>query len=472
MGALWPVPIIAVLLLGGLIGWVLVLRQLLTLRSGQERLTYLAYRDALTGLENRARLIERLEGLLSVDQPSSRSALLYLDMDGFKPVNDSFGHGAGDAVLVEATSRLLEAAGPGLIVTRLGGDEFAIIVADIDSPQSAVAAAERLLETLARPYSIAGTDVVITASIGIALTMPGLTPEELVRNSDLAMYAAKARGRDTWAWYDPPMRAGIADTFGMEAELRRALNEVTSELEVAYQPFLDLQTDTLVAGEALARWSSGSAGVVGPSEFVPVAERTGLILELGRQVLTLACAAAVEWNDGGGPVSVWVNLSRAQVISPGFADQVAEVLASAGLDPALLVLEVTESAWNDIDSLIVPMTALRTLGVGLAIDDFGAGVSSLSCLWRVPVTAVKIDQSLIEGIGRVSSHESITEAIVRLGRDLGMTVAAEGIETAEQLDFLRGVGCQLAQGYFVAEPMPAGEVATLLRASAPWPTAQ
>jgi diguanylate cyclase (GGDEF)-like protein len=414
-------------------------------------------------------------------------SVLVLDLDGFKRVNDSLGHPAGDALLVQVAERLLSATRGSDTVARLGGDEFAVLIENARQPHDAVSVAERVLQALRTPFVLAGPDgaggaeAVVGTSVGIAQGAPhGARPagdaaaavDALLRDADLAMYRAKASGKGRYTFFEPSMHAEAVSRLGLEADLRSAL--ARGEFRLVYQPIVALADARVEGVEALVRWEHPLRGTVSPGEFIPLAEETGIIVPLGRWVVQEACRQARAWADAGvgEGLTVTVNVSGRQVYDPGFVDDVRHALAAAGVDPRRLVLELTESVMIDRPELALErFTALKALGLRLAIDDFGTGYSALSYLQRFPIDVLKIDRSFVDGLRKGGAQGSLARTIVALGQALSLRTVAEGIEDAEQRAALREVGCPLGQGFLFARPMDPDAMAGLLGAdSAPGPT--
>ena len=423
-------------------------------RRSVERLQHEALHDALTGLPNRTLFLDRLEQALRRARrrgPDSGAAVLFLDLDRFKVVNDSLGHHAGDELLQSVALRLDAALRPGDTVARMGGDEFTVLLEDVSDPREASIVAERVLATLADPFRIAGRELHVSGSIGIALAGPEVDPEELIRDADVAMYRAKADGKARHAVFDAHMHRHVLARLDLETDLRRAIE--AGALQVHFQPIVRTTSGEVTGFEALCRWQ------VEPSEFVAVAEETGLIVPLGRFVLREAARRAAEWD-----ACVCVNVSGRQLADPGFTRTVEEALADSGARPANLRLEVTESAMTqDREGALRTLADLRSrVGVRAQLDDFGTGASSLRFLHRFPGDALKIDRGLvIDMLTDPGSHE-IVKAIVGLAHNLGMEVVGEGVETAEHLEKLRALGCELAQGFHLSAPLTAEAAAHLL----------
>ena len=436
----------------------------------EERLEHQALHDPLTGLPNRTLFLDRLGHALERSERSGRrSAVLFLDLDNFKYVNDSLGHDAGDELLVEVGRRLPRSLRAGDTAARLGGDEFVVLLEEIEDEAEARAVALRVSEGLDAPLLIAGQEVFVTASLGLAVAgARGDEPEDLLRSADLAMYAAKHGGKNRHVIFDPSMTEAAQARLGIESDLRRAATDPGKEFFLLYQPTISASGG--VSGfEALLRWRHPERRTVYPGDFLTVAEETGTIVPIGRWVLTEACRQAVEWQKHRSPegaahsLTMSVNLSARQFASPDLVGDVRRALDETGLSPSALLLEITESAViEDAEEAASTLGALKTLGVHLALDDFGTGYSSLSYLERFPVDVLKIDRSFVAKIGRDAGGTALLSAVVGLAQVLGLQVVAEGVETAEQRDLLQGVGCDLLQGYYFSKPLPQEEAAELL----------
>ena len=429
--------------------------------SSEAEIRRLAHLDPLTGLPNRRNFAESLSARLAdAGRRRGRIGLLMIDLDRFKPVNDTLGHAMGDALLKRVAARLASALREGDLLARLGGDEFAVL-ADVANSTEAEALADRLIDVARRPYVIDGHVLEIGASAGIALGPDdGLTPDSLTQSADIALYAAKEAGRGTRRLFESEMTTRRQQRRALELDLRRAV--VRGEFEVHYQPQVDATYGTFTGAEALLRWSHPERGHVPPSIFVPVAEELGLIGEIGEWVLRTACRDASLWP---GQLSVAVNLSPVQLRDPGIVDTIVAILAETGFSPGRLELEITESALlQDDGTTIAALSALRAHGIRISMDDFGTGYSSLSYLSRFPFDKIKIDRSFIQLAPDDPNIASIVRAITTLGSRLGMEVTAEGVETDAQRRFIVGEGASQLQGYLISRPVPAADVAALFHA--------
>ncbi|GAA3246546.1 putative bifunctional diguanylate cyclase/phosphodiesterase [Dactylosporangium siamense] len=434
---------------------------------------YEAHHDPLTGLASRALFLERLEhGLAGAARHPGRVAVLFIDLDRFKVVNDSLGHAAGDALLIEAAHRLRSCLRRTDTAARIGGDEFAVALFDLAAGE-AEKIAQRMLGLLQDPFEVLGKEVFVNASIGVTFnqdsdgTAGGGTGEDLIRAADLAMYQAKRNGKGRYELFEPAMQERLLRTLDLEADLRRAVER--DEFVLRYQPIFDLRDGRIVAVEALVRWHHPDRGIVPPGQFVPLAEETGLIVPIGGWVLREACRRAGAWNAAGRPpLTVQVNLSARQLQEPDLPELVTRALGDAGLDPSRLVLELTESQLlDDTEAMIPRLGELKRVGVRLALDDFGTGHSALAYLRRFPIDMIKIDRSFVAETERdLAPAPSLASAIVQLGRTLRLVVVAEGIETPQQQRRLRDAGCHLGQGYRFAAELPHHEVEALLTGGA------
>lgn len=444
-------------------------RQRRRLREASERLDYLAHHDALTGLPNRAYFQERLEQCLERAKRYQRQfALLFLDLDRFKEVNDTLGHHVGDALLCRVAEVLSAQIRTVDAIARLGGDEFVVILEDIPAPRFVTHFVDRVMEDFSQPFHIEGREFFVTVSIGISLyPSDGREFETLVRQADIAMYQAKKAGRNGFSFFEPTMSEGAIERLRLEHDLRLALQH-DDEFVLYYQPQVDLTTDALIGVEALCRWRHPQLGLLSPTLFIPMAEDLGLIDTLGLKVLELGCRQMVDWDAAGLHVPrLAVNLSVRELERSRLPSQIAAILERTGLEPARLELEVTESKlMRQAEMVIRVLNAMRALGVTLAIDDFGTGYSSLSYLKRLPLNRLKIDRSFVEGLTQDINDDSIARAIIGLARTLGLEVLAEGIEAREQAEFLFREGCVEGQGYLYDRPLTPEElVANWLRPS-------
>ncbi len=433
-------------------------------KAAEERVRHLALHDVLTDLPNRAFLQEVAERALArANRRGTMLALHLVDLDRFKEINDTLGHPAGDALLVEVAARMAGHLRRGDTLARMGGDEFAILQEDIESPAEAEAMAARILEALAEPFRIESHHVVSGASIGLACgPVDGADVPELVRHADLALYRAKSDGRSTVRRYEPSMNAQLRDRLELEQALREAIEAQSFQLH--YQPKQTLGDGRIHSVEVLLRWRHPERGPISPGQFIPLAEESGLIVPLGTWVLRAACIEARRWLDAGlGPVRVAVNVSVEQIRRQDLAGIVREALRDSGLPPELLELELTESLLvRDADQALRVMRELRSLGVQLALDDFGTGYSSLAYLQRFPFDTLKIDRGFVADLSDTGSSLRIVEAVVRLAHGLGLRVVAEGVETESQLAILRRVGCDEIQGYLLSPPVDAARIVGLL----------
>ena len=453
----------------GLIAAVLTSSLDITDRKKAERhLVHLAHHDALTGLPNRTFLQDRLRREIARARRGDRIfALLMLDVDRFKMVNDALGHHAGDALLCAVGERLGGYTRKKDVLARLGGDEFALLLSGIRNPQDALDRAEQILGALKQPFSIAGEDIVVGASIGVALhPNDSDDAEDLLKKVDIAMYRAKAEGRNLYRAFDPAMMSSARGEITLEAELRRAL--ANQEFELFYQPQIDLRTSRIIGAEALIRWRHPTRGLVRPLDFLPFAEETGLIIPINEWVIAQACSEARSWVARGlPPLRVAVNLSPVQFRKRNMVALVDDILARTGLDPKRLELELTETIlMHDADAVTLELRELRKRGVSVSIDDFGTGYSSLAYVKKFPVDRIKIDQSFVRNLTSDPNDAAIVRAIVNLGHSLGIDVIAEGVDSADQVEMLRAEGCEEAQGFLFAKPLPAEEFIALVQAEA------
>jgi diguanylate cyclase (GGDEF)-like protein len=430
----------------------------------EEKLAYRALHDPLTGLPNRDLLLDRLgQALARAGRSGRKVAVLFMDLDNFKYVNDSLGHDAGDGLLVEVAERLRGSLRPADTVARLGGDEFVMLLEGLKSEADAEEAVARVTEAINRPVYLKDQEVFVTFSIGIAMNTPDEAHhDDLLRRADVAMYRAKNDGKDRHRVFDASMNASARVRLELASDLRRAL--ARDELPIHYQPTVCLEGGRILGFEALVRWEHPRKGLILPAEFMPVAEETGLIVPMGRHTLREACRRAKDWQDGGRrPLTVSVNLSVRQLQDADLLADVSLALEESGLAPRDLILEITESAlMGDVPKNVAVLRGLKALGVRIAIDDFGTGYSSLSYLERFPVDVVKVDRSFVGRLGRNAKGGALVCAVIDLARALDLDVVAEGVETAEQAEELARLGCEVAQGYHFASPLDPEEVSEFL----------
>ncbi|MGH2955710.1 MAG: putative bifunctional diguanylate cyclase/phosphodiesterase [Solirubrobacterales bacterium] len=436
-------------------------------RRDEERTRHEALHDPLTGLPNRNLFLDRLQHALEqARRHDSSVAVLFLDLDQFKLVNDSLGHAAGDELLASVAPRLEQALRPGDTVARFGGDEFAILAEDVSSERGAIRVAERIAEALTKPFIVRRREHFVSASIGISIGGGAETPGSLIRDADAALYRAKEKGRGGYEIFDEVMRSRVVEHMQIENDLRRAIQR--QELLLHYQPVIRLHDGAVIALEALLRWQHPERGLIGPAGFIPVAEESRLIVPIGRWVLEEACIAAAEWqarDPDGHPVGIAVNLSARQLADPALPGHVEQALRVSDIDPSTLRLELTESTLlEDTAPLERTLASLKRLGCRLVLDDFGIGFSSLGYLTRLPLSAIKLDRSFVEKLADSADHEAIVRAINEMADAIGIRVVAEGVETEDQLRAVQALGCGYAQGFYFAEPVPAGEVDALLNA--------
>jgi diguanylate cyclase (GGDEF)-like protein/PAS domain S-box-containing protein len=436
-------------------------------KSLEEQLAHQALHDPLTGLPNRELLLDRLtHGLAGSRRRGTQLGVMFLDIDHFKMVNDALGHPLADQLLGHVASRLLSAVRPGDTVARIGGDEF-VVICDDQSPFEIEHIADRLVQSLSQPFVTDDQQTSVTVSLGIAIAEKGATPESLLRDSDTAMFRAKERGRGCIELFDEAIRLKAEQRSTMAAALRRALER--EEFTVDYQPVVDLSTGAMVSAEALLRWEHPDGVLVGPEEFIPLAEETGLIVPIGAWVLETACRRLAEWQRTDPSMSVAVNLSVRQIIAPDIVGLVSDVIERTGARPECLCLELTESLFmKDVVHFGDTLSRLKKLGVALSIDDFGTGYSALSYLKRFPFDAVKIDCSFVMGLGKDPHASALVAAIVAMADALDIQVTAEGAETDDQLAILRRLGCKRVQGFIFAHPMSAGDLGKLVVESHHW----
>jgi diguanylate cyclase (GGDEF)-like protein/PAS domain S-box-containing protein len=444
-------------------GFLLTTRDITERKALEEQLTHQAFHDELTGLANRALLADRVRHALDRrGTPYRHLAVLVVDIDDFKNINDSLGRAVGDEMLRAVADRLRGCLRSADTAARLGGDEFAMLLEDLDDAAEAARVAERVLATMRQPLSLGGREIQPRASVGIALADPDRLPDadELLRNADVAMHMAKRQGRNRFAYFAPSMHAGLVEKLDLANDLRGAIER--RELLVYYQPLVDLNEGTIVGAEALVRWPHPRLGLIPPDRFIPLAEETGLVLPLGYEVLNTACRQAASWQ-WAGLMRVSVNLSPRQVQDPALVLYVRQALAHSGLPAEALTLEITESLLSeDAEVASHRLRELKSLGVRLAVDDFGTGYSSLSRLHDFPIDILKIPKPFVDGVARGPEHSALARAILDLSAALGLQVVAEGIEEGEQSAALRRLGCRIGQGYHFARAVPAEEFEVLL----------
>jgi diguanylate cyclase (GGDEF)-like protein/PAS domain S-box-containing protein len=441
-------------------------------KEAESRLQHDAMHDALTGLPNRVLFLDRLDQAIRRSRrhhPDRCAAVLFLDLDRFKVVNDSLGHHIGDELLKAVAKRLQATLRPNDSVARLSGDEFTLLLDDVCDAREATMIAERVQQSLKVPFELEGRELFVDASIGIAVATADSAPHEVMRDADVAMYRAKADGKGRHAVFDAAMHEQVMRRLDMEGDLRRAIEH--RELEVAYQPIAQAATGRIVGFEALCRWPDGRGGAVEPADFMALAEETGLVLPLGRWMLETACAQLAHWRTlpGGAGLTIGVNVSGRQLAEPGFVTMLRGIVADSGLDPRALRLEVKEhdlshGRGDDVTRRILEHVYDQAK-VRTHIDDFGTGASSLRLLHRFPGDAVKISRGLVSGIGHDAGAFEIVRAVVGLAHNLGLEVIAEGVETREQLDYLKVLGCEFAQGFEISAPLPAPEAWALLESA-------
>jgi diguanylate cyclase (GGDEF)-like protein len=432
-------------------GWVATHEDITERSRAEAKIKHMARHDILTGLSNRAALEDQMQEALERVRRGGRVAVMCLDLDHFKNINDTLGHPVGDKLLCAVTERLNALVRAGDTVARMGGDEFVILQTGIERPEDAESLAQRLVTSIDRPFDLAGHQFVVSTSVGIALApRDGTTSEELLRNADLALYSAKSDGRATYRFFEPKMNKLLQDRRQLEADLRNAL--VHDELELYYQPQVDAMSEEITGCEALLRWNHPVRGLVMPFEFIPLAEEIGLIVPIGEWVLRKACQEAKSWPK---PYRIAVNLSPAQFRSRDLVQSVLDALAETNLEPHRLELEITETTLlRDDETTMATLQRLHDLGIKISMDDFGTGYASLSNLHRFPFDKIKIDRSFVVGMEGKGDGAAIIKAVVWLGKELGITTVAEGVETDEQLQQVRAYGCSEVQGYLFSRPLP------------------
>jgi diguanylate cyclase (GGDEF)-like protein/PAS domain S-box-containing protein len=451
---------------GAVTGVVIAFHDVSAARAKTVEMTHLAQHDVLTHLPNRVLFNDRLaQALALAERHGKQLAVMFVDLDHFKKINDSLGHEVGDKLLQAVAGRLMACVRRTDTISRLGGDEFAILLSQIEHAEDATFSARKILRSLAAPYVIDNKSLDISASIGSsAYPSDGQDPELLLNKADAAMYEAKQQGRNNYRFFRPDMQARFAERQSLELGLRYALGR--NEFLLHYQPKLNLQTGKITGMEALIRWQHPQQGMVYPVQFVPIAEECGLIFSIGRWVLLEACKQARTWRDMGlGPIAMAVNVSAAEFESPDFLSGVRAVLIATGVEPANLELELTESVlMHDAESTVITLTALKAIGVQLAIDDFGTGYSSFSYLQRFPINVLKLHHSFVHGITEHQKEGPLLSAMINIGKSLRLRVIAEGVETQAQLAFLQRHDCNEGQGYYFSQPVGAEQAGRLIEA--------
>jgi diguanylate cyclase (GGDEF)-like protein len=440
-------------------GWVTTHEDITERREAQAKISHMALHDGLTNLPNRLFFREQMEIRFARLERGQKFAVLCFDLDQFKTVNDTLGHPFGDELLRQVSDRVRGCLREGDAIARLGGDEFAILQGSISQPTETTALAARLIEVLGAPFDLNGHQAVIGASVGIAVAPSDADdPDQLLKNADLALYRAKKDGGRTYRFFEPEMDALMQARRALELDLRKAL--ANGEFEIYYQPLVNLESEQICGFEALLRWHHPERGLIAPGDFIPLAEETGLIVPIGEWVLRQSCAEAATWPED---IDLAVNLSPVQFKSPHLCQLVMNALASSGLEPRRLELEITESVllFNS-EATLATLHRLRALGVRISMDDFGTGYSSLSYLRSFPFDKIKIDRSFVHDLACNPDSMAIIRAVTGLGASLGMTTTGEGVETQEELDYLKREGCTEAQGYFYSRPKPASEIHKML----------
>ena len=450
-------------------GAVIVFHDVSVARAMTLKMSHLAQHDALTDLPNRLLLNDRLDRAIELGRRHKRQlAVLFLDLDRFKHINDSLGHDVGDQLLRSVAERLVSGLRGSDTVSRQGGDEFVVVLSDMDHAATAIVSAEKILDTVAEPHLVSGHKLHITASIGVSVyPADGHDAETLLKNADIAMYHAKERGRGGYQFFQREMNVRAIERRSLESRLRRALDR--KEFVLHYQPKMDLESGAILGAEALIRWRHPGLGLLPPSRFVPIAEDSGLIVPIGQWVLHEACRQARAWqarawqDAGKRPMTMAVNVSAVEFRHPGFFECVRQILEQTGLEPRCLELEVAETVlMADTQSTLPVLRELKALGVQLTLDDFGTGNSSLSRLKEFPIDALKIDKSFVGDITSGDRGASIVRAVISMGKNLNQRVIAEGVETAQQLAFLQAQGCREGQGFYFSRPVAARQFAKLL----------
>ena len=434
-------------------------------KERDERIQFQANYDTLTGLPNRSLFMDRLsQGMIRSHREDKKLALIFIDLDGFKYVNDTLGHHIGDLLLQQAAKRLTDCMRSSDTVARLGGDEFTIIMPSLEDPARISLAAQRILDALAKPFQLNDEEAIVSGSVGITVFPDDATEAaDLLRNADAAMYRAKDQGKATFQYYTADLNEEVKERVAIKTGLSKAMER--EEFSLHYQPKLDLKTDCFTGVEALMRWNSAELGLVAPVRFIPSLEETGLVVEVGEWVIWQACQQHLKWLAEGLPaIRMAVNLSARQLREPSFVSIVGKVLNDSGIDPTYLEIEITESMlMSDSNTIVTALDQLHEMGIHVAMDDFGTGYSSLSYLKRFPIDTIKIDRSFVAEIANDPDYTEIIKTIISMGKTLNRKIIAEGVETEEQLSILRDYHCDEIQGYFISRPMPAEGLKETLR---------
>ncbi|MFF0831108.1 EAL domain-containing protein [Brevibacillus sp. NPDC003359] len=441
----------------------LVTRDVTDRKQSEETIHHLAYHDALTDLPNRRMYVQQLsKEMMQAKRFQSSLAVLFLDLDRFKDVNDSFGHDVGDMLLIEASKRLQACLKPGDVVARLGGDEFTIMQNQLQDRSEATALAEQIMNQLQRPFELDGHVFNVSCSIGIALyPQDGDNPEDLLKRADTALYTVKSRGKNGYDFFDPTMEAKSLERILMENEMRKAIEQ--EQFQIYYQPKIDIATSAMTGMEALVRWVHPELGIIPPNRFIPIAEETGMILALGEWILKQACKQNKFWHDQGYTLKVSVNLSARQIYQKDLVEMIKDILRETNLSPDWLELEITESIFVKMEEATAVLQQIRDIGIQISIDDFGTGYSSFSYIKSLPVDTIKIDASFIRDIHHNQESQAIVKAIVTIAQSLKMNVIAEGIELHDQVAALKENGCDHGQGYLFSKPLPIDDFDQFLR---------
>jgi diguanylate cyclase (GGDEF)-like protein len=438
-------------------------------KKAEQIISYQAYHDLLTGLANRMLFKDHLDlAIAQAKRNQQMLAVMFLDMDRFKVVNDTLGHVIGDSLLKKVASRLKGCLREGDTLARQGGDEFTLLLPQLDDREDAMRTAEKIIKSFDVPFQIDGHELYVSISIGIALyPVDGESIDTLIKNADIAMYDSKAKGRNRFQLYSGSMNVSFAEKLSIEMQMRKAIDR--QEFQVFYQPQIRVGTGRISGMEALVRWSSPLHGSLSPLEFIPLAEETGLILSIGEFVLKSACKQLMLWKNAGlPPLRMAVNISSQQIEQDGFCDYISQLLQEYHLDGSMLELEVTEGALlNDGEHIIAKLKMLASMGIKIALDDFGTGYSSLSYLQKFPIDTIKIDQSFVRGLPGDPNNVSIVTAICAMAQGLKMNLIAEGVERPDQLKFLHSLNCNEAQGFLFSKPLPGNEITGLLMRNGP-----